>query len=441
MRRLASLNFRLALILFLALGASYSLMTWLLHDRLREVRVDQFAQSVAAQIRQVEAQGPGVPSASPPEFANGRGFGPGPGEPPFDGRGDRGRHGAGMPPPYPHEHGNRHEPIDRLQAALASSLGQPVELRPGFDAGHRFGLWVRVARPDARWIWVVTPPPVIHGIESLVLVPAVGFFLVFAAGIYLVMQVNRPLQKLGDALAQVGERTAPAPLPLRGAAEIRSLTERFNNMVARLARMEVERATMLAGVAHDLRTPLTRLQLQIELADGPRKDSMLRDLAQLGDIIDHFRLFAGGGSAEAAEPRDLALLLEEALEGYRERGLVLDLRASATVKVRPAALRRALSNLVDNAYEYGVPPVTVRVVVGASECAVEVMDCGPGIPPERIADALRPFSRLDPARGGSGHSGLGLAIVDRLMSDQGGRLELGKAPSGGLLARLVLPPA
>lgn len=440
MRRAASLNLQLALILFLALAVSYSLMTWLLHDRLGELRISQFAESVAAQVRQAEMS-PGVATEAAGQGPSGRATGTGKPAwrdgnegPPSESRGRRG-HGRGF------ASSRGHEPIGRMRAALSAALGRAVELRPGFDHQQGHGVWVRLATPDKRWLWVPTPPPAIRGLESIVLIPAVGFFLVFVAGFFLVSQVNRPLRRLGDALAQVGESNAPAPLPPGGAKEIRTLTERFNEMLARLARLEVDRATMLAGVAHDLRTPLTRMQLHIELAEGPRKDAMLRDLAQLGDIIEQFRLFAGGGAAEAAEPRDLALFLEEALAGYEGRGLVLDLPPGTVAQVRPAALRRALTNLIDNALAYGAPPVTVRVLRIGLAPVIEVADCGPGIPPERMADALRPFSRLDPARGGAGHSGLGLAIVERLVRDQGGRLELSNAPSGGLVARLILKPA
>lgn len=209
-------------------------------------------------------------------------------------------------------------------------------------------------------------------------------------------------------------------------------------MLDRLKRMEVDRATMLAGIAHDLRTPITRLQLQIELAGGPRKDAMLRELAQMSEIFEQFRLFAGGGQGERAEQRDLGLLLEELVDPWRDNGLGLDLASELRAEVKPAALRRAVGNLLDNAFAYGAVPVVLRLYAHGREAVIEISDHGKGIPEERIAEALRPFSRLDPARGGNGHSGLGLAIVDRLVADMGGRLELENRPGGGLIARLVL---
>ncbi|MCX9155406.1 ATP-binding protein [Niveibacterium sp. 24ML] len=463
-----SLNLRLALILFLVLGGSYALMVWLLQTRVADVRATQGASIIASRVKEAEAllarqpdialdtlQGLRIIEAeAPPRFERGSGRGrrgavPGGETPPPDGGGLGPRGGppadGAMDMPRWHQ---RTMHLAQFDQALAEALGRPAVMRPGALRGEGPGLWVRLAGEPPRWLWIpssaLPPPPPLRRFDPAIVIPVLGFVLAFAAALFLVVQVNRPLRKLGDALGAVGSSAAPQPLPLNGASEIRVLAGRFNDMLGRLAQMESDRSTMLAGIAHDLRTPLTRLQLQIELAagahgiDDKRKAAMLRELDQLGEIIDHFRLFAGGAASEPLETRELALLLEEMAEPWRAQGLELALQSGLRAAVKPAALRRALANLLDNAFAYGAAPVTLQLRSEAGCAMIEIRDHGPGIAPERIAEALRPFTRLDAARGGAGHSGLGLAIVERLIGEMGGRLVLENAAGGGLLARLVL---
>lgn len=476
---LGSLNLRLALILLLALMASYSLMTWFFQTRLVEARVGQLAASVAAQVRQVESElkagssvaglGARLHQGEPPPglWRHGGEEGPrlrdlpGPdrGEPPTRGDDSPQRSDEARPPhrdfpsraepvaqDFPRKEGMRRDPFAEqihqgLSKALDLELGRAVRFHFAHGPGGP-GLWVRLAGEPERWLWVAMPfPAPERWSDGVLVIPAVGFVLAFVAALFLVVQVNRPLRRLGEALAQVGGQGEPKPLPAAGSSEIRALTGNFNAMLDRLKRLESDRTTMLAGIAHDLRTPITRLQLQIELAGGERKEAMLRELAQMSEIFEQFRLFAGGGLGERAEARDLGLLLEEMCEPWCEQGLTLDLPAELTAVVKPAALRRAVENLLGNAFAYGAEPVSLSLRVRRDEVLIEIRDHGHGIPEADFAEALKPFSRLDPARGGSGHSGLGLAIVDRLIADMGGRLELENCIDAGLLARLILPRA
>ncbi|WP_374513027.1 ATP-binding protein [Niveibacterium sp.] len=472
-----SLNLRLALILFLVLGGSYGLMAWLLQTHVADLRAAQAAQTIAARVKAAERQlaQPGgtlrddvriAEGDEPPMFGRGRGWqrqqAPGAEDrrPPPGGEarrpppeGDVGGPGGPPPneagpgaPPHLRGHGLR---VEQFEAALTQSLGRSAEIRPGGMRGEGPGIWIRLASDTPKWLWVPASalpfPPPIRRFDSAIVVPVLGFVIAFAAALFLVVQVNRPLRRLGDALGAVGSASAPQPLSLTGASEIRVLAGRFNDMLARLGRLESDRSTMLAGIAHDLRTPLTRLQLQIELAAGPqgiddkRKAAMLRELDQLGEIIDHFRLFAGGAGGEPLETRELGLLLEEMAAPWRDQGLQLALEPGLRAQVRSAALRRIVTNLLGNAFAYGAQPVQLTLRRDGALAMLEIADHGPGIPPERLDEARRPFARLDAARGGSGHSGLGLAIVDRLIGEMGGRLELENRPEGGLLARVVLP--
>ncbi|WP_374401578.1 ATP-binding protein [Niveibacterium sp.] len=472
-----SLNLRLALILFLVLGGSYGLMAWLLQTHVADLRAAQAAQTIAARVKAAEGQlaQPGgtlrddiriAEGDEPPMFGRGRGWlrpqapgaddrrPPPAGEdhqPPPDG--DIGGPGGPPPndaapgaPPRLRGHGLR---LEQFDTALTQALGRSAEIRPGGMRGEGPGIWIRLASDTPKWLWVPASalpfPPPIRRFDSAIVVPVLGFVIAFAAALFLVVQVNRPLRRLGDALGAVGSASAPQPLSLTGASEIRVLAGRFNDMLARLGRLESDRTTMLAGIAHDLRTPLTRLQLQIELAAGPqgiddkRKAAMLRELDQLGEIIDHFRLFAGGAGGEPLETRELGLLLEEMAAPWRDQGLQLALEPGLRAQVRSAALRRIVTNLLGNAFAYGAQPVQLTLRRDGALAMLEIADHGPGIPPERLDEARRPFARLDAARGGSGHSGLGLAIVDRLIGEMGGRLELENRPEGGLLARVILP--
>lgn len=470
---LRSLNLRLALILFIALGGSYGLMMWLLQTRVADLRANHAAEIVAGRVRDAEARlalkpddvasvGPGyrIAEGDDPPARGGWMHRPPPAGPdnrPLDAppSGERPARPDGPPLGDPERHerwGRIHPhgvPFEQFDQALTAQLGRVADIRPGGVRGEGPGLWVRLAGASPRWLWVPASalpiPPPGSRFDLVVVIPVVGFIIAFVAALFLVVQVNRPLRRLGNALGAVGSGTAPQPLTLTGAQEIRTLAGRFNEMLARLGRLESDRTTMLAGIAHDLRTPLTRLQLQIELAagaqgiDDKRKAAMLRELDQLGEIVDHFRLFAGGAGGEPLETRDLALLLEEMVQPWCAQGLLLELQPGLSASVRPAALRRAIGNLLDNAFAYGAPPVRLCLRADAGEALVEILDAGPGIPPERIDEARRPFARLDAARGGSGHSGLGLAIVDRLIGEMGGRLSLGNVAEGGLKAQLAFP--
>ncbi|WP_417069057.1 ATP-binding protein [Niveibacterium terrae] len=469
---LGSLNLRLALILLLALMGSYSLMTWFFQTRLAEARTGQLAASVAAQVRQVESEvklggsvaglGSRLHLGGLPPGQRWHGGEGGPrfrelpdaerGEPPLRSNEARPPHrdfptrGEPIDPDSPRKEGMRRDPFaeqmhHRLSQALDLELGRAVKFHFAHGPGGP-GLWVRLVGEPERWLWVAVPfPTPDRWSDGVLVIPGVGFVLAFVAALFLVVQVNRPLRRLGEALAQVGGQGEAKPLAAEGSSEIRALTGNFNAMLDRLKRLESDRTTMLAGIAHDLRTPITRLQLQIELAGGERKEAMLRELAQMSEIFEQFRLFAGGGQGERAEARDLGLLLEEMCEPWCEQGLALDLEAELTAVVKPAALRRAIENLLGNAFAYGAEPVALRLRTRGDEVLIEISDHGRGIPEAEFAEALRPFSRLDPARGGSGHSGLGLAIVDRLIADMGGRLELENCVGAGLTARLILPRA
>ena len=236
-------------------------------------------------------------------------------------------------------------------------------------------------------------------------------------------------------------------LPLTGPDEIRAVTMQFNAMAERLERDDAERRVMLAGLPHDLRAPLARAKLRLELMDdGPDspKPGLQRDLAEVGRIADQFVAYLRGLD------RDTGGFAMAALhEIVRDRGLVWresghDVtigRADAFARTVDAdALMRAIDNLVGNAFAHGRPPVTIAGIASPpGHYRIEIRDHGPGIPEAQRAEALKPFTRLDAARGASGHCGLGLAVAQSVARLHDGHIELDDAPGGGLVAALVLP--
>lgn len=263
---------------------------------------------------------------------------------------------------------------------------------------------------------------------------------------WLQRHINRPLVQVVGAAQQLAQGQSPATLPDDGPEEIATVARSFNQMAQSLAAADHERALMLAGVSHDLRTPLTKLRLGVEIAgaqvDAPLAASMARSIDEMDGIVGQFLQFARSGEAEApttASLNDLAQAVAEA-QADHGRALVLELGALPDVPVRPQALRRALDNLVENAWRHGAPPVVLRTGADAAEVWLEVQDQGPGITAEEIDRMRQPFARGGgTARAGAPGAGLGLAIAERVARAQGGALELHSAPGQGLRARLVLP--
>jgi two-component system osmolarity sensor histidine kinase EnvZ len=209
-------------------------------------------------------------------------------------------------------------------------------------------------------------------------------------------------------------------------------------MARDLESMERERAMVLAGISHDLRTPLSRMRLSLEMsgAESGAAGAMVADIDEMDAIIGQFLDFARGVNEQKTR-QDLLALAEEVAEHYRRLGKDVSVEGEgAQLPFARTAVRRALSNLIDNALRYGKEPIEVRV----SKNVIEVSDRGPGIPASEVERLKRPFTRLQSARSGPAGAGLGLAIVERVARAHGGSLELAAREGGGLVARLVLAP-
>jgi two-component system osmolarity sensor histidine kinase EnvZ len=330
--------------------------------------------------------------------------------------------------------------LDLLAGRVRDSLGP--ETRFAFARDGVRGFWVSF-RIDEDEYWVMLPRERIERRFGLEWVGAgLALLLLALAGAWLIASaLSRPLAAIAGAAREVGRGGAPAPLAESGPREMREVSRAFNRMAGDLAAMERERATVLAGISHDLRTPLSRLRLALEMsgADPAAAEDMRVDMEEIDQVIAQFLAFAKGED----EPRalgDLGALLAEITGGYRRREQPVRFAGAAVAPLRfaPFALRRAVSNLVDNALRYAPGPVEIAVRDEPDCAVIEVLDRGPGVPAAETERLKRPFTRLDEARSGAGGAGLGLAIVDRVARAHGGQLVLAAREGGGLAARLEI---
>lgn len=278
--------------------------------------------------------------------------------------------------------------------------------------------------------------------QLLVLMLASGLLLTAVAWQFLRNQI-RPITRLAEAAEAFGKGRSVAFRPA-GAAEVRAAGAAFLDMRARIERQIEQRTLLLSGVSHDLRTPLTRMRLELAmLDDGPETAALRADIGEMERLIDSFLDFARGAGQEAAAATDPAALVAAAVERARRAGHAVHFAPpsdSATAMLRPQAVTRAVENLIGNAIRHG-RRVEVSVALAPRQVTIRIEDDGPGIPSAQREEAMRPFTRLDAARNQDrgGGVGLGLAIAADIARSHGGALRLGTSRGlGGLCAELVL---
>ena len=315
--------------------------------------------------------------------------------------------------------------INELQTVLCDRLSHCPNLLPAGQIEGTTDVWIELISP-LEPVWLGSQLPATRGWppEPMLLLAGLISAVVITGVLYLLIEVERPLRGLEAALARVGEGSDPASVPRRGAPEVQRITTHFNAMVERLAANRRDRATMLAGIAHDLRAPITRLRFRLSMValSQDERERCTGDLESLERITGQFLLYAGGGERETMVTCPLDDWLAEVSAGYSAKDLRLDL-VSSDADIRPVAMGRAVGNLIDNAFNYGKAPVVVRLKRNESSVDIEVWDQGKGIPADRWERALQPFQRLDEARGAQGHCGLGLAIVSHVVDQHGGKVQ------------------
>ena len=268
-----------------------------------------------------------------------------------------------------------------------------------------------------------------------------SLILLGVATVFMRNQV-KPITRLAQAADQFGMgRDVPAFKP-EGASEVRQAASAFLAMRERIQRQIDQRTDMLAGVSHDLRTPLTRMRLQLALFDGVEgTDELSEDVDEMEHMLEGYLAFARGEGTETPVATNLTELLGGVVAQARRKGGVIDLHSEGELMVplRPDAFRRCVTNLIDNAGRYA-EHVTIRAGARGDSIEVIIDDDGPGIPADSRDDVFKPFYRLDGSRNpGTGGIGLGLTIARDVMRGHGGDIELSSSPTGGLRARLRLP--
>ncbi len=337
--------------------------------------------------------------------------------------------------------------LNLIAAELQRRLGADTQLLGG--SGTPRSIWVSF-KIDSEEYWVRLPRERIERQEPLrwlgwgtlvLLLSVTGAFLIVA-------RINKPLRALTRAAALIGRGRTPSPVAELGPAEIRTLSRAFNEMASDLQRTDADRALLLAGVSHDLRTPLARIRLGIEMldasADAALKEGMVQDIEDIDAVISQFLDFARVSSEHhVASAVDLNGLVAGVIERYQRQGSPVTGRLAPglpRLNLKALAIQRLLTNLIDNALRYGGQQVEVETAQEDGRVRLSVLDRGPGIPAGEAERLLQPFTRLDQARSTSG-SGLGLAIVDRIARLHGGGVGLLARAGGGLEARVEFPVA
>lgn len=358
---------------------------------------------------------------------------------------------------YPREQTDKVEPPPAipLMPVIESSVREKLGDKTAFagSVNELPGFWVSFEmEDDAYWLMLDR-----ERVERLSGAQWIGWatatlLLSLLGAVFISRLVNQPLARINRAARLLAKGELPAPLPERGPAEIQQTNRSFNQMVEDLTRIESDRAIILAGISHDLRTPIARMLLEVEMASlSPEaREGMQSDLSQMDAIIGQFLTYARPISNASFVRVDLSKLLGDcAREASRLGGVEVSTEIAAGLQVmgNETELMRTVSNLVENARRYGVTPQTDTVELHLASyikdglAMLEVSDRGPGVPEKEVDLMLRPFTRLDTARSQAEGSGLGLAIVNRIIKQHGGKLRLINRKEGGLTVQAALPVA
>lgn len=270
--------------------------------------------------------------------------------------------------------------------------------------------------------------------------------LLLMLAIYFLTRQLRPIRRLAWAADNFGKGRDVGDFKLAGATEIRQAGAAFNTMRKRILRQLTQRTEMLAAVSHDLRTPLTRMKLELEMLKSakPHPDdikALQRDVEDMAKVVDGYLAFARGEGQEGIAPTDLGNILQEVASRASRDGatIEIELERPITMPLRPVAIRRCIANLIENAVRYA-GHVGIRATMEDDQVWVAIDDDGPGIPADQREAVFKPFFRLDASRNtGTGGVGLGLSIARDIVLSHGGDIQLHDSPAGGLRVLIRLP--
>jgi len=339
--------------------------------------------------------------------------------------------------------------LPELEFYVKQAMGDDTQFASGVNDVD--GFWISFKIDDDAY-WLMLDRGRLDRTSSLQWLGwgSIALVLSLIGAVFISTLINQPLARLTAAARAIAKGKQPDPLPESGPTEIREANLSFNQMVADLDRIESDRAVILAGISHDLRTPLARMQLEVEMAklSDEARDGMHSDLAQMDAIIGQFLDYAKPFDSSSFTPVDFSGLLEDAANNSKRLSDVMVSTAIAPgieVLGNTVELERVISNLIENARRYGktagteVANVDILCKIEDRHVKVEISDHGPGAPESELEHLLRPFTRLDTARGQANGSGLGLAIVNRIVIRHNGKLALRNRDGGGLVVQMMFP--
>src|SRR5471032_3102985 len=339
-----------------------------------------------------------------------------------------------------------------IEALVKAKLGP--QTRFSSEVNGVAGFWVSF-NIDGDQYWLMLERERIRGLTGVQWLgwDSVVSLLSLVGAALISSLINRPLARLTQAARQIAEGKRPDPLPEEGPREIMQANRSFNQMVDDLQQIESDRAVILAGISHDLRTPLARMQLELEMANlsTEAREGMQSDIGQMDAIIGQFLDYAKPTEASSFINVDISELLTDTAH---EVGRLPDVRIHTDIAERAHVmgnatdLKRVINNLIENARRYGKRPgsdvaeidikCTVKGMHTSKRVVVEVQDHGQGVPDDKLGELLKPFTRLDTARGQANCAGLGLAIVDRVLLRHGAELHVRNRDGGGLQFQIVM---
>jgi two-component system osmolarity sensor histidine kinase EnvZ len=336
--------------------------------------------------------------------------------------------------------------LRQLEQTLTNHFQQPLDIASTTRGGVEWH-WTRLPA-GGRHLWLGFPHSRVgtQPVATIFLTAGAGFLMAILAAWWLARRTIAPLQKLDRAAAALGRGEKPDLLPETGPRELAELARTVNALARQVDDLLDGRTVLLAGLSHDLRTPLSRMRLALEMLErkpGPEWISRLEaDIEQMNRLVGEMLELARGLGREEAVPIDIAALVNEIAQRAREEGFTIKTRVeSCTVVAAPLALRRILDNFVSNARRYGgAGDLQLEATFSADTVRIEVLDRGPGIPEDQLELVFRPFHRVESSRSSAtGGSGLGLAIVRQLAQANGWRVELVNRLGGGLVAGVEVP--
>ncbi len=329
-----------------------------------------------------------------------------------------------------------------LSQQMTEYLGGKTEVRVAKE--DRYMVWINP--PQDPYVWIKIP---LEKFDDSDFSP-LTFYLIVIGGLSVIggwlfaRYVFRPLSKLQQAANQVALGEYPERLALNGTTEIVGVTRAFNSMAFGIKQLEDDRSLLMAGISHDLRTPLTRIRLATEMLDDKEaffKEGIEQDIDDMNEIIDQFITYIKLDREELPEKHSLNDVIQQEIKAEQAQGhnIIVNLQDVPPLMLRPIALKRVVANLIGNAKRYGGGEIYVTSGMRNKKVAFfEVADNGPGIPAEKIEQLFKPFVQGDNARGGQG-SGLGLAIVQRFVNHHGGKVLINNRVQGGLSVQVELP--